>query len=313
MRNDKAFKASSLILCATVLAACDSEGDLGRDDLVAAVAPRCARSTIIDSDLSRTQLALTRLHELVELASISPEGGNSDNLQAFDIAGDCGGWIYFTPQASDDPLVTDYQLDMQEYCVASADGDLRFTGLVSSQELSQMTEQGQLVSELHTNFSQLIATQGQDIFRVSMTDGRTIYGQPTSGRPLPAQADSPDRVGIGSLLVNHETAGITDKLFNLTVRRWTTQALDALLVTGGQYVHGQSGDRFNVTNNGEAILVNQETGEWEKGTLRLLSDNNPPVEIRPTGNQGEYVAVVPANATGEMLRCDVVNKLTAER
>ena len=146
-----------------------------------------------------------------------------------------------------------------------------------------------------------------------MTDGRTIYGQPTSGRPLPAQVDSPDRVSIGALLVNHESAGITDKLFNLTAKSWAGQPLDALLVTGGLYVHGQSGDRFNVTNNGAAILVNQETGEWEKGTLRLLSDNNPPVEIRPTGNQGEYVAVVPANATGEMLRCDVVDKLTAER
>src|SRR5690606_31653650 len=204
-----------------------------------------------DSDLSRTQLALTRLHELVELASISPEGENSDGLQAFDIAGDCGGWIFFTPQAGDDPLITDYQLNMQEYCVTSAEGEMRFTGLVSSQELSQMTGQEQLVSELRTNFSQLLATQGQDVFRISMTDGRTIYGQPTSGRPLPTDANSPDRVSIGSMLVNHETAGITDKLFNLTVRRWTTQALDALLVTGGQYVHGQSGDRFNVTNNGE--------------------------------------------------------------
>lgn len=315
----KPVRMSTLALGIAALSACGGDGDLGPQDLVTAVAPRCARTTVIDNDLAYTQLALTRLHELVSLASISPSGAEGDPdtgdaLQPFDIGGDCGGWIYFTPQPGTSELTVDYQLDMQAYCMNSADGDIVFNGLVSSQELARLADAGEPeVYELHTNFTGLEARQGQQLFSVSMTDGKTVYGVPTSGRPLPSTAANPDLLTIGALVVNHESAGIVDRITQLKATRWVAGELDALLVKNGTYRHGQSGDVFQLANNGAPLLVDDTTGVWRSGTLKLLSANNPPVEVRPTGNTGEYIAVVPGNASGELMGCEVIDKLGAQR
>lgn len=310
----RTFPRSALMVAgAAVLTACGG-GDVGPGDFVYGAAPRCTKTMVVDSELANTQVALTRLHELVSLASISPDGADSeDALRQFDIAGDCGGWIYFTPEENGDSATTDYALDLQAYCTPSADGPIYFTGQISSTELLQVTAEGSMASELLTDFSGLQAHQGDRSFVVSMADGRTVYGNPTSGRPQPAVEASPDQVSIGVLVVNDESAGITDQVSGLQGRRWDQDGVSALLVDAGEYLHGQSGDTFALSTKQSPLQVDPDSGDWLSGTLVLRSSNNPLVEVRPSGNPGEYLAVVPGNKGGDLAGCNVVDKLSAAR
>lgn len=311
----RTFQGSALMVAgAAVLTACGG-GDVGPGEFAYGSAPRCTRTMTIDSELANTQVALTRLHELVKLASISPEGtGGDDALMQFDIAGECGGWIYFTPEENGDGAATNYTLDLQGYCMPSAEGPISFTGEISSTELAQGTDDDSMTSELLTDFSGLQAHQGNKSFVVSMTDGRTVYGNPTSGRPQPADETSPDQLSIGVLVVNDESAGITDQISGLEGRRWDQDGISALLVDAGDYLHGQSGDEFALsTKQPQPLQVDPESGDWLSGTLVLRSSNNPLVEVRPSSTAGEYLAVVPGNKAGDLAGCSVVDKLSAAR
>lgn len=310
----RTFSGSAvLVVGAAILTGCGG-GDVGPGEFAYGSAPRCTRTMVIDSELANTQVALTRLHELVSLASISPDGADGDDaLRQFDIAGDCGGWIYFTPEESVAGGATDYALDLQAYCMPSAEGPITFTGQISSTELAQVTEDGSVASELLTDFTGLQAHQGSKSFVVSMSDGRTVYGNPSSGRPQPADESSPDQVSIGVLVVNDESAGIVDQVSALQGRSWDQDGVSSLLVDAGNYLHGQSGDLFSLSTKREPLQVDPESGDWLSGTLVLTSSNNPPVEVRPSGTAGEYLAVVPGNRAGDLAGCSVVDKLSATR
>ncbi|MDF1628760.1 MAG: hypothetical protein P1U78_03095 [Alcanivoracaceae bacterium] len=296
---------------AAALAGCGG-GDVGPGDFAYGSAPRCAKTLLVDDGLTNTQLALTRLNELINLASISPEGGDateSGDLYQFDIAGQCGGWVYFTPLEGSDAERTDYDLDMQEYCMSSPQGDIRFSGQIRASELTSMG----MPSELLTEFSGLQANSAEDSFVVSMTGGRTVYGRPDAGRPLAPSADAPDQVSIGELVVNHQTDGITDTVQALQAERWEQDGLVITRVEDGRYVQNSSGDVFDLSTPAEPLQVDPESGEWLAGVLVLSSDDYPDVQVRPTGNPGEYTAVVPANAAGERLGCGVVDGLGSGR
>lgn len=299
-----------------VLSACGGDdGDQGATDFVLAHTPRCTKTTHVDSELLNTQVALTRLHELIELASISPEEENQtaeQEIKGFDVAGPCGGWVYFTPTEGEEPLATDYDLDLQAYCIDSPEGDMYFTGQVSSTELAKVTEEGTLISELHTNFDNLEGRQGDEIFRVSMTGGRTVYGKPTTERPLSPTRSSPDKVTINKVKVNHESAGITDKVSDLEGKRWDVTTGEAFAIQAGEYLHGESGDRYQLSSVTAPLVVDPETGEWLDGVLNLNSASNPLVQIKPAEKTGDYLMVVPGNQVGGN-DCEVIDKLSSER
>ena len=294
-----------------VLAGCGG-GDVGPGEFAYGTAPRCAKTLLVEDGLSHTQLALTRLHELINLASISPQTGeqsSSGELYQFDIAGQCGGWVYFTPQDGSDGATTDYQLELQEYCMNSSDGDIRFSGQILASELATLG----MATELRTSFSGLRANTAADAFVVSMEEGRTLYGKPAEGRPLPPDASAPDQVSMGQLVVNHETRGIVDTVEQLQTERWEQDGLVMTTVKSGRYLQNSSGDEFDLSTGKQPLQVDPETGEWLAGTLVLSSDQHPDVHVRPTGNPGEYTAVVPANAVGERLGCGVVDGLSSGR
>jgi hypothetical protein len=299
------------IAVAAALAGCGG-GDVGPGDFAYGTSPRCARTLLVDDGLTNTQLALTRLHELINLASISPEGGDSTDsgeLYQFDIAGQCGGWVYFTPQQGDDAERTDYDLDMQEYCMSSPEGDIRFSGQIRASEVASMG----MTRELLTEFSGLQANSDEDSFVVSMTGGRTVYGRPDAGRPLAPNAASPDQVSIGELVVNHQTDGIIDTVQTLQAERWEEDGLVITRVKNGRYLQNSSGDVFDLSTPKQPLQVDPESGEWLAGVLVLSAKGKPDVQVRPTGNPGEYAAVVPANAAGERLGCGVVDDLGSGR
>lgn len=299
------------IAVTAALAGCGG-GDLTPSEYLYGAAPRCAKVLLVDDGLSSTQLALTRLHELINLASISPEGSDSaesGELYQFDIAGQCGGWVYFTPQEGSDAERTDYDLDMQEYCMSSPEGDIRFSGQIRASELASMG----MPSELLTEFSGLQANSDEDSFVISMTGGSTVYGRPDAGRPLVADVDAPDKVRIGELVVNHQTDGITDTVKGLQAERWEQDGLVMTRVNDGRYVQNSSGDVFDLSTPKQPLQVDAESGEWLAGALVLSSNGNPDVQVRPTGNAGEYTAVVPANSAGERFGCEVVDGLGSGR
>lgn len=291
------------------------DGDIGPADLVQSAAPRCTQSMVIDSELASTQVALTRLHELVELASISPDDGNGNNPASptsFEIAGTCGGWMLFEPIADlGIEGQTDYQLDLQDYCVDSPDGDVTFLGQVRSSELAEATEEGLRASRLESDFSNVRVSQGNDAVIASMTSGITEYGLPTEGRPLPATQAAPDRLNIGHLSARQESTGRTDEITSFNADRWNDgEELQAMLIKSGRYLHGKSGDRFNMASaSGRPLIVDPDNGEWLSGVVQLSSKNNPTVELRPNGNEGEVLMVVPGNAAGSIAGCGVIDKL----
>ena len=293
----------------------DGDGDISPADLVQNAAPRCTQSMVIDSELASTQVALTRLHELVELASISPDDGNGSDAgspTSFNIAGPCGGWMYFEPIADlGIEGQTDYQLDLQDYCVDSPDGDVTFLGQVRSSELAEATEQGVLISRLESDFNNIRVSQGNDAVIASMTSAVTEYGAPTEGRPLPATKAAPDRLNIAHMSARQESTGRTDEISSFHADRWDNEEeLQAMLIKSGRYLHGKSGDRFNMASaSGRPLIVDPDNGQWLSGVVRLSSKNNPTVELRPNGNDGEVLMVVPGNAAGSIAGCGVIDKL----
>lgn len=304
-QDTKTTRNIPLILGAASLAACGG-GDVSPGDFAAALVPRCTTSIVVDDQLAQTQVALTKLGELVSLATDDSSGAP----QPFSAEGDCGGWVFFTPQPGTDILTTDYDVDMQDYCVTTAEENLRFNGQLGAQEISRETEQGTLVSELHTSFTDLYTYQGEEIFRLSLEGGKVIYGRPTESRPLPPTSVSPDVVTITRFMISQESAGITNYLNDFSGKRWEEDGLNTLLVTGGRYTYGYSGATFRLDSDSTPLLFDPSTGEWLEGTLILLSDKYPRTEITPTDTPGEYQLVVPASPGGSEADCGVAEAIS---
>lgn len=309
-----------LAIAATMTLASCGGGDVGPSEFVYGSAPRCAKTLLVEDGLSHTQLALTKLHELINLASISPasteetdgpEQAESGQLYEFDIEGQCGGWVLFTPLDGDATDGTDYKLELENYCMPSAEGDISFSGQIYASELAEMG----VASELQTQFTDLQAVQGDQSFVISMSDARTVYGRTSTGRPLAPQADSPDQIAIGQLVVNHQTAKgiITDSVEALQSERWEEDGLVITRVKDGRYLQNSTGDVFDLSTPKQPLQVDAESGEWLAGVLVLSSKGRPDVHVRPTGKAGEYTAVVPANTAGERLGCGVVDNLSSGR
>ncbi len=309
-----------MLIAVVLVGGCGKAGTLVLDEEV--VAERIAR---IDASVpnchaapSAGALAMTsrKLGEVVEAMRLLAQ--DAPRYAGVGTSGACGGDLGVT--FSHESGITDYVGEMIDFCVSGPEGQIVYNGTIKAKEVGNPSPNGPVIKslELSTDGPVTVLANGETI-EVTVTDSKTVYGDPQPWVPGTPAEGKPDVTKIGSIKAVFVDHGREDYIEDLVVER--TGFNDATVEVKGGRV-GTVGEDFVVVSTpaDDPVLVNVVSGIISGGTLELTGAKKTVVTVQPRDGvigvfdvevNGEPVDQSVDCSSGEMMKAEVIQAILA--
>lgn len=252
----------------------DEETVAERLDRIEEDVPSCHTASSA-SDTTTMRTAASGLSGILKTVRLI--GGPGADYAGVGSTGDCGGRIDVTFEHGNGD--TDYTAVLDGYCVSGEEGDVVYDGTILAFEDGTPSDMGPVISgvELATDGA-VTMTQGDQTVEVTVSDVKTIYGNPSEFEPGFPEEGSPDQTRIGSVRVVFPDADREDFVENVRIERHGGVDATVTILSGQAGTVGE--DRVAVrTAADDPLKVGIYDGTWTGGTLEIEGAKNTLVTV----------------------------------
>lgn len=267
--RDRSFSIPLTLSLPLALAACagpsfvlDEAAVVAQVEWLSEAVPTCEALADAGSGARALAPALRALRPALVAQRVAAAGAGPQSLHlaGFGADGSCGGAVTVSSDHADGD--TEYVVELDGFCVDTADGDLVLDGVLEAREDGTPSDDGPVIAStsMRTDGPVEVA-HGGETFTVTVEEARTDYGAPAPWAPDPADESSPDVTTVDAVEV-----AFTDHDRDAFVRDLRLERI------GGLY-------------GGSIHVLTGQMGTEQEGWVRIRTSADEPIGIALSGGQ----------------------------